>query len=165
MTADELLAELKDIQSPPQPDWWLIGPGYWLVLAAIAAIFLLLWWRRRYQASNRLAILAEKDLQDIRRRYEREQDSGRLLLNLSRWLKQVAVAAFPEQNPAPLCGQAWIEFLDRAGGQRLFCSPGGRPFAGDIYARRPEAEAAQALALCERWLGAVKPKLSDRARI
>lgn len=159
MSNAELLLQMRDIQLPPEPPWWLLAP-VWLWLAAAVAVLCasaLAWSRRRH--SEYLARLAARELQSIRNEYQQNRDSRQLALRLSRWLKQVALLAFPEQRLQGASGAAWLEFLDQGLGERPFSRGCGRVFGGDVYRRQVELDADEVIALCERWLGIVKPGL------
>jgi hypothetical protein len=159
MTSDELLLQLRDIQPPPEPPWWLLAPA-WLWLAAVIAVLCAgawAWWRRRH--SRQLGRLAARELQVIHGDYQRDRDIRQLAIRLSRWLKQVALLAFPTHRLQGVSGDAWLEFLDQGLRDRPFSRGCGRVFGGKVYRRQVELEAGAVIALCERWLRVVKPRL------
>lgn len=162
MTAEQLLQQLHDIQPPPEPAWWLIAPAHGIALGLLAAVVTAIWLVLRHRRANRLADLAQQALRDIRSRYDGDQDSRRLALQLSQWLRQVSLLAFPERQPESLCGQGWLQFLDEGLGSNAFSLGHGRIFGNRIYARQVDPDAAELAALCERWLAAVKPRLRQR---
>jgi hypothetical protein len=159
MTAEELLLQLKDIQPPPEPPWWLIAPAHLLLGGAIIALLGAGWYLRRLRRNGRLAKLAERELERIESAYLLDRDSCLLALNTSRWLKQVALLAYPSRQLESVCGEAWLEFLDQDISNRQFSRGSGRLFGGAVYAREIEADPAEILDLCERWLRGVKPRL------
>ena len=162
MTSDELLQKLKDIQPPAEPAWWLLGPAWqWLALA-VAVLFgagWLLWRRRRDQ---QLARLARRELQQIAGAYRLDRDTRRLAQGLSRWLKQVAMLAFPERQLQAMNGETWLEFLDLDFADRPFSRGCGRVFGAEVYRRDIAVDAGRLLNLSERWLAALKPRLQAR---
>ncbi len=164
MTAEELLLQLKDIQPPPEPAWWLVAPAH-LVLAGVIIVLLGIGWllQRRRRAA-RLVKLAEAEFELIKSAYLRDQDRRLLALKTSRWLKQVALLAYPTRQLQSICGEAWLEFLDQGLGDRQFSRGSGRLFGGALYGRDFDANAAEILDLCERWLIAVKPRLQQRGK-
>ena len=164
MTVDELLRELKDIQPPAAPDWWLMPPAYLVVICAIIAISALIWWRIRYRRLNRLASLAELELQRIRSTYNNNKDTRELSLQLAKWLKQVALLAFPARQLEGITGAAWLNFLDKSLGDDSFSSGMGNVFGSLIYRKQVNVDAGQLVELCEQWLAAVKPQLLQRGR-
>jgi hypothetical protein len=164
MTVDELLRELKDIQPPAAPDWWLLPPAYLVVMCAIIAISAMIWWRIRYRRLNRLASLAELELQRIRSTYNSNKDTRELSLQLAKWLKQVALLAFPARQLEGFTGEAWLNFLDKSLGDDSFSSGRGNVFGSSIYRKQVTVDAGQLVELCEQWLAAVKPQLLQRGR-
>jgi len=168
MTAEELLLELKDITPPPEPAWWLIPPFFLVGLCVIIGIAVLTWLMLRYRKANRLANhltnWANQDLQRIRVLYSGNRDAGQLGMELSKWLKQVSILAFPQHQVESFTGEPWLKFLDQSIGGNDFSSGHGKVFGGPIYRRQVNLDARQLVALCEHWLGIVKPRLLQRSR-
>ena len=162
MTAEELLLELRDIQAPPAPEWWLIAPAYLLVIFIVIAMIVFLAMLFRYKNTTRLVHQARHELQQIKQSHQLNGDSLLLALNLSKWLKQVSILAFPEQQPAPLSGQRWLDFLDQSCDTVSFSNGSGKLFAESIYCREPQFDAIEVFTLCEQWLQAIKPRLVTR---
>ena len=164
MTVEQLLQQLKDIQAPPEPAWWLIAPAHGIAIALVGAVMVCIWLILRYRKANRLVNLAKLSLADIRSCYGRDQDSQRLALELSKWLRQVSLLAFPERQVESLCGEGWLQFLDESLGANRFSNGEGRAFGNLVYAKRARLDAAQLVTLCEQWLIAIKPRLQQRGR-
>ena len=172
MTREELLLQLRDIQPPPEPAWWLVAPVYLAIAAFLLGLFITAWLLRRRQRNARLAKLARLELQVIRAEYRQDHDVHLLAIKVSRWLKQVAMLAFPDSQLQALSGEPWLNFLDQSLGQNMhqnrdngdFSRGCGRVFGAAIYQADVELDADQVFTLCERWLNAVKPRLLQRSR-
>ena len=164
MTADELLQQLQDIRPPPEPAWWQLPPALVVVIAMSIATLVIFVLLRRWRRHNRLYELAHRELLRIAAQVDAGGDDRELALKLGEWLKRVAIAAFPEREPAALVGRRWLEFLEQAGGDRLFCDGVGRVFATAIYQPGAPARAADLLPICESWLRAIAPRLRQRGR-
>lgn len=164
MTADELLQQLQDIRPPPEPAWWQLPPALVGIVALIIALIAIFVWLRRRHLDNRLYEQARQELDRIAARVDAGGDDSELVLKLAEWLKRVAIAAFPERQPAALVGQRWLEFLDQSGGERRFSDGVGQVFAGDVYRLRVPVEVTELLPLCESWLRAIAPCLRQRGR-
>ena len=164
MSNEELLLKLRDIAPPPEAAWYLLGPAWiWLGLGLIALVAGIgLWYRA--QRRSRLARLAEEDLQVIRLGYQRDRDDRLLAIQLSRWLKQVALLAFPSAQLQQLNGSEWLSFLDQQLEDRPFTRGCGQVFGGAVYQPQVELDAAQVIGLCERWLQLMKPRLQHQGR-
>ena len=164
MTQQELLLALKDISPPAAPPWWLPGDGQ-LVLAVLLGLVLVLGWFVRQRRRTRLSLtLAQRELARIRDEFERDRDSRRLSRELSRWLKQVAMLAYPRRQIAAACGEDWLRFLDQSIGSSRFTRGCGRAFGGAVYRQNPEIDGAGLLRLCEQWLAAIQPRLLQKRR-
>jgi hypothetical protein len=164
MTSQELLAQLKDIQPPPEPPWWLITPVQLLALALIPVLLLGCWWLLQRHRANRLAQLANLEFKRIKLDYERSQNPAWLAAGLSRWLRQVALLAYPDRHLQGLCGDAWLQFLDQSLGDKRFSQGCGCVFGSVVYQPRVTLDADQVLQLCEHWLHAMTPRLQQRSR-
>lgn len=170
MTREELLLQLRDIQPPPEPAWWLIPPVYLTIAAFLIGLFVIAWLLRRQQQADRLAQVARLELQAIKADYRRDQNDNQLAIKVSRWLKQVAVLAFPGSQLQSVTGEPWLRFLDQSHnmGQNQsnsdFSRGCGRIFGAAVYQSSVDLDADQIFVLCERWLNAIKPRLQQRSR-
>jgi len=170
MSREELLLQLRDILPPAEPAWWLIAPGYFIVAAILAGLSVIVWLSLRRQRVDRLANVARAELQAIRADYRQDGNVQRVAIKVSRWLKQVAMLAFPASQLQSVSGEAWLRFLDwsleRGQDQdnNLFSQGCGRVFGAEVYQSRVELDADQVFALCEHWLNAIKPRLQHRSR-
>jgi hypothetical protein len=189
MTSEELLLQLRDIQPPPEPAWWLIAPGYFVITAFLIGLFIIAWLLRRRQRNDRLAKLASLELQSIRAEYRQNHDVNLLAIKVSQWLKQVAMLAFPGSQLQSVSGEPWLKFLDqslghgpgdslgdslghnmsqnmnRDQGDGHFSRGCGRIFGAGVYQSSVDLDADRIFALCERWLNAIKPQLQQRSRL
>lgn len=159
MTREELLLEMHDIQPPAEPGWWLLAPAWWVVIATAVVLLVLVWLLLRQQRRNRLLAEAQQGLKEIRRKRERETDPGQTLRALSAWLKQVAMAAFPEHPVASMTGHGWIEFLNRSSKKQIFDQKLKRIFADDLYRSEIQCNTDRAFEACEAWLHAISDNL------
>ena len=164
MTPEELLLQLRDIQPPLEPHWWLITPAKLLVLALVPVLLLGSRWLLQRRRANRVAQLAKIEFKRIKLDYERSQNSTGLAVGLSRWLRQVALVAYPDRQLQGLCGDAWLEFLDQSLGDNRFSQGYGCIFGNAVYQSQVPLDADQVLQLCEHWLHAMTPRLQQRSR-
>jgi hypothetical protein len=164
MTATELLIQLKDIQPPPEPSWWLLASGQWLVLVSVPVLLGAAWWWQRRCQANRLTLLASIELDRIKLDYKQSLNSTGLAVDLSRWLRQVALLAYPDRNLQSLCGDRWLAFLDQSVGDDRFSRGCGHIFGNAIYQSQIRVDADQVLQLCEHWLQTMTPRLQQWSR-
>lgn len=133
MTPDPL-AGLRDWHLPEPVSWWPPAPGWWL-LAGLFLIGLvigirLIWRRRRRTAARRLAL---RELALLRASLAADGDTRRFDAGLSRLLRRLALALYPRESVAGLCGAAWLEFLDVTGGQGGFSRGVGRRLSEGVF--------------------------------
>ena len=155
----ELLLQLKDIQTPLSPGWWPLAPGWWLTLAIVflgIAIWQLLKQRRRLGHFQ----LASAQLQILAKTHDSNRDHQQLILGLSHWIRQVALLAYPHRQVAGLTGERWVSFLEQSLAEREFTEGPGYVFAGGVYAADIDVDAEQLLDLCRCWLNSIKPELA-----
>jgi hypothetical protein len=164
MSTDELLLQLRAIEPPIEPGWWPLAPGWWILTGAglVSILALLFFVKRQYNSRN--FRLVNRELQRISDHFKGDQDNQDLLLNLSRWLRQVSLMAFPERKIAGITGLSWLEFLDEVMGKSEFRRGPGRVFAAQIYSRQIDFDSDIILALCESWAVSIKPQLEMKGR-
>lgn len=152
MTPGDLLSELRDIEVPAEPGWWLLSPFWQLVLVLLlGSIAAGLFYRNRRRRHLRLRQARDR-LQRIRDLYRQHADTRATLQSLSAWLKQIAMAAFPGQGVAAMTGNAWIEFLQHSTASRVFDAEVLSLLAAGVYRRDIDADLNPAIDTCERWL-------------
>lgn len=146
---------LRDIHLPPAPGWWPPAPGWWLLAGLVVLLVflsLLLWQRQRRLRYRRQAL---RQLTRLEQTYELA--SHALLAELSMLLKRAALSAFPVEQCAGLCDEAWLHFLDRSLPDQPFSTGVGRCLASGPYQYRVEFDRAALLGLCRRWLRRLPP--------
>lgn len=159
MTTEELLLELRDIQPPAEPGWWLLAPAWLIALGLMLGLLAFSWLLYRRRRRHRMLLEARQGLRSIRRDYHRTQNLRITLQQLSAWLRQVAMAAFPDRQVPVLTGPAWIDFLNQCSNSKIFDREMLRILTEDIYRDEIQADADRAIATCETWLIAVSDKL------
>ena len=113
------LQNLNDIVVPGPVAWWPPAPGWYVVLAVLAAF--LLWisfrglrtWRR-----NTYRRQALRELADIKRA------GVAAAARIPVLLKRAALSAWTRPEVAPLSGPEWHDFLDRTAGTDRFRAGG-----------------------------------------
>ena len=161
MTTEELLQALHDIQEPAAPAWWQLAPAWWLLIAFALTAMTLFVLAQRWRRVNRNHSLAIHRLRTIHTDYSQQKNTTLLVLELSRWLKQVALLAQPRQGIEGMTGRRWVEYLSEVSGLAEFCRGPGEVFAGQAYCSNPSVDAATLIDLCERWLQAIRPRLQQ----
>jgi hypothetical protein len=154
MNPQDPLAELREIVIPPPPSFWPLAPGWWLALALLLTVLLVLswltwrWWRRT--APRRMAL---RQLQALRTELHAAEDTLLIVRRLSQLLRETALRCHPWERVAGLHGQAWLEFLDSTGGAQQFTQGEGKILAEAPYrAEVQDVEPARLFPICQAWI-------------
>ena len=158
---EDLLLQLKDISPPDSPGWLPLAPGWWFLLA-ILCLSIATWLIVRQRRRLRYFRLAMVKLDQLAVAHESDGDIRKLAIGLSRWIRQVALLAYPQRQVAGLTGANWVSFLEEPMADAEFTEGPGYIFAGAVYAGDVEVEAAKLFDLCRRWLATVKPQLVNQ---
>ena len=140
---------LRDIRPPAEPAFWPPAPGWWVLLALLAASLVAAGaraWRAHRVRARRRRILAALD------GISHQVQGPALAAEVSALLKRVALARFPRGEVAPLTGPAWLAFLDRHGGAGRFTAGPGRVLAEGPYARALDLDPQALLDLAGDWV-------------
>lgn len=134
-SAEELIAQLRDIQAPdvsgvPAPGWWFLAVA--ALLVAVAIFFV----ARNYQ---RRAWQREARAELVRLRSQMGDVSvSDSLSGVSRLVRRVALAARPRQDVARLEGDAWLAALDEICGNSQFSNGFGQLLEQGPYQPDPQ---------------------------
>lgn len=147
------LADLRGLHLPPDPGFWPLAPGWWLLLAmlillGVACVWL---WHRHQQRSRPHPALAEMARLQVR---AQSLDDRALIAQWSALLRRVAMQQHGPQA-AGLAGEAWAQHLaahapadHEAGDAEVWAALGtGR------YAPSPQIKSRERLvAHCRAWV-------------
>ena len=145
----QLLDLMHDPVIPDPVGWWPQTPGWWILLAWLAAVAMLLAWQRvrRYQRNqyrrDALAQLAQLEASAA-------VNPNAVAAALSTLLKQTALAAYPRAEVAALYGEDWAEFLRTSSAQ----DPQVAEFATSLAyaAYRRDVDGAELIEPTRRWI-------------
>lgn len=135
------LGDFVEVVSPASISWWPQTTGWILVAAGLLMLAgrfawrrLLHWYRNRYRAE------ALKLLQQVPAGADTVTEANRLL-------KLTALAAFSREQVASLCGDDWVNFLNRQCPAPVFDRPQQQLLAEAIYTGAPVDQASGAALL------------------
>lgn len=98
------------------------APGWYLVILLIVLLFTILFyriWPYFLRAQKKRQILAR--FASLRNQTKSTSDSSqKCLMQLSIFIREVALYYYPQQNIAGLCGIKWLQFLDQTGHTQEF---------------------------------------------
>jgi hypothetical protein len=137
---EENALPLKDLHLPAEIGWWPLAPGWWGVIALLAAAAAYLAWRWyrawRHNAPRRHAL---RELARIEAAYLEQRDPVTLGKRLSGLLRRGMLAYAPRDEVAGLTGEDWLRWLDRGMPVPYFHTEGGRSLL-DLPYRDPDGD-------------------------
>ncbi len=141
MQAD-LLAQLRDIHLPMDPEWWPPAPGWWiLALIAVAVLVYGVWrliarWRRFRPARQAQALYLE-----VYAAYAGGGMATDQYLHLTNEvLKRFVVYGIGHTAAKPESGEGWLHYLDERYGETAFTQGPGRWLGNDRFRRDVETD-------------------------
>lgn len=153
------LAELRGLHMPEPVSWWPPAPGWWLVavIVMIALVGLSIRIRRQLRSPLRAA---RAELVQLEAQHARQPDNRQTVGALSALLRRSALAQFPNAHAASLCGQGWLEFLDRTARTDQFSRGPGVVLTSAPYQPDGHADVDALFQLTRDWL-AVAPRFRE----
>ena len=152
--------ELRDIHLPEASLWWPPAAGWWIALAALVCLGLLLpWlWRRwrNWMAQRPLGRVSLRELERIRRDYKESQSERDLLDRVATLLRRVTISYCGRRGPAATTGERWAAQLQRLAPGAEFPPPLLDLLTRDRYRADCAIDAEALLLACERWLRALR---------
>lgn len=111
MDKEQLLAQLRDAHLPPDPSWWPLALGWWILIGLffiglVFSCYKYLQHKKQFKHST-LAI------QELNHLLESSDDNW--LIQLQVLLRRVSLCYFSKQEVANLQQQEWLNFLTKTG--------------------------------------------------
>jgi len=147
------LDQLKDIHLPDAISAWPPAYGWWLAtIIVIALTVMAIRWFLSRRKKGRYKVEANAQLALILDQYNENQDSLAALESINGLLKQTCMTRFGRNEVASLTGDAWLNFLDSAGGTDAFSKGPGRCLTATLYAPNPIAPIEELVELTKKWI-------------
>jgi len=132
---------IRDLHLPQAIGWWPLAPGWWVLIALVAAGLLYLLYRAykkwRWNAARRVAL---GELARVRNEYASGMDAVTLATELSELLRRTMLAYAPRNEVASLTGQSWLQWLDRGLDDQPFTKGSGRTLVSLPYRKRENVQ-------------------------
>lgn len=128
---------IRDLHLPEAIGWWPLAPGWWVLIALLAAwcgYMLFRAFRRwRWNAARRVAL---GELARVKKEYADGSDAVTLAIQLSELMRRAMLAYAPRDEVASLTGERWLQWLDRGLDDRPFSKGSGRNLESLPYRNR-----------------------------
>jgi len=111
---NESTLNLRDIHLPDAISWWPPAPGWWMLLATVITIPLLMFLARRHYKSKQLKRDIHNELNHIINTFQETQNKSQLAKSLSILLRRASISYYPssQKSSAGLTGKHWLDWLD-----------------------------------------------------
>jgi Domain of unknown function (DUF4381) len=152
MTQIGPLSQLRDIHLPQPISWWPLAPGWYFLLGLvlIIAVMVIIYFVRRNKKTT-VGRLALQQLSFLQQQYQANTPGHIIAMELSKLLRQVALAHYPRQKVAHLRGEAWITFLDETSPKTNFKSH-GQILITAPYQKYVDIDLMPVFPLCTDWI-------------
>jgi hypothetical protein len=131
---------LRDLHLPDAIGFWPLAPGWWVMLAIVAAVLGYVAWRlhKRWlsDAPRRHAL---RELARFEAEYLEHRNPVTLGKQLSELLRRGMLAYAPREQVAGLTGEAWLAWLDEGMPLPYFHTEGGKSLLNLPY-RDPQGD-------------------------
>jgi hypothetical protein len=118
---------LRDLHLPEAIGWWPLAPGWWVLIAIVAAFAAWFAWREyrlwRFNAPRRHAL---RELERFETEYLEHRNPVVLGKQVSELLRRGMLAYAPRAEVAGLTGEAWLAWLDEGLPVPYFHTEGGK---------------------------------------
>jgi len=136
------LAQLRDVIAPAVPGFWPPALGWWLLLALLCAMLLIVGFlyrrfKRRSPLDELNAVIALPPPQAV--------------VELSILMRRIAITRFSRPVVASLCDEDWLVFLDQSGHTNQFTCGPGRILVSAPYCAIPPEQLQPLFEVCRNW--------------
>ncbi len=149
---------LRDIHLPDSVSWWPIASGWWLLLAILFVIAIIIWAVSEIRARKQLRQQALLELDALQQNFHQHQELGRLASDCSILLRRVALSRFNRQQVAGLTGTEWVKFLNQQGEQAHFNAELSDVLTHAPYQNHCDYNAEALLSAARHWLEQLPPQ-------
>jgi len=162
MDSTDPLSQLADIHLPAEIGFWPPAPGWWLLLALLAAVLVWLGVRqfKQWQQQRRYNF-ALVELQKCYQSYnsaapvdDELQNAAKMdLINgVNAVLRRVALKHFPDDQVASLSGEQWVAFIRTSSTSTLLDEQIATVLAQGRFARRCDIDTEKLHAMAQQWI-------------
>ena len=145
----DLLALMNGLEAPAPVPWIPATSGWWVLLAWLVAVLLLVIWRLvQRRRRNRYRRQALSELAAIQRQPDAMPPCS--TQRIAAVLRRTALAAYPRREIAPLYGSSWARFLRDSANNDQQIANAAEQLAAAPY--QPDANGEALLEPARRWV-------------
>ena len=150
---------LRELHLPAEIGWWPLAPGWWVIIAILAAGLCWLGYRAFLNwRADRARRVALRQLAYVAAEYQSTGNATELAIKLSELLRRAVLAYAPRADVAGLTGEPWLVWLDRGLEEPVFAKGPGQSIESLPY-RAPAEERETLRAEAEALIEAVRTRL------
>ncbi len=140
----DALAELRNIHLPDPVSGFPVAPGWWiLAVLVLVSSYLIIRWLIRYWLANRYRRAGTRQLNELLKQFERDEDQKKYLANFAILIKRLAMTVYPRERVASLTGEEWVAFLDKSAGSNAFSMGVGQVLMYSAYEKEAQFDVQQ----------------------
>ncbi len=159
---DKQVLDLKDIHLPEPISWWPLASGWWLLLACLVLLAVIVFFIKKVHKSKQLNREINIEIKKIKTQFRRTKNKYELAQSLSILLRRSSISFYSEKDIAGLTGEQWLAFLDDTTSEtngssnaKKFQSKTGNALIVAPYLPKTsnfDFDAQALVRLCENWL-------------
>lgn len=145
---------LADIHLPPEPGYWPLAPGWWIVISIILLVLILSWFLYRKKKREAYRKKALHEFKQLQQQFSETQKIDEFLQATSLLLRRTAFTAQPKNFDPALKGDAWLQWLDNYCPKltTTFSSGVGKALIVGQYQKAPTIPIDAFVNLVEEWI-------------
>lgn len=145
---------LADIHLPPEPGYWPLAPGWWILIALALLLIIFSWFLYRRKKRNAYRKKALNEFKQLQRTFAETKKINEFLQATSLLLRRTALTAQPKNFDPALKGDAWLQWLDNYCPKLTtkFHSELGQVLIVGQYQKAPDIEIDAFVKLIEEWI-------------
>lgn len=145
------LDALKDIHAAPNPGFWPLAPGWWVLAALLIVVVTLssihiLRWHRRRQLQQKVM----NEFKNVLSQFEMDADTVTLASQLSLLIKRLMLAR-GERQALGLSGEKFLNYLDEVSEGAPFSEGVGRALLDAPYRQQTSVDGVELYATVFVW--------------
>ncbi len=144
--------ELRDIHLPDAVGWWPPAPGWWLLLALVVGLALLLPWLRRWLRQKPVRRLSLGEFERIRSDYRNGLGETETVNRIAALLRRTLIGYRGRTGFAASTGEAWLAQLEQLAPSQGFTAAQLHTLARGRYRAGDQCDVDGLLVSCERWI-------------